>query len=200
VRIFKRENVQFPDTLGVIKQRQPYYLGCVFAVVHAWHELGKPQTKETRHDFREWCQTLDWIVQEIFKLAPLMDGHIAAQERVSSPAMTFLRLIALKAGRAEKLGIPLMASQIFELAEDADIRVPGLQGEDRHNEDKARKVIGIKMATVFKDCDEIELDGFNVIRTESSRDRETDAGGSYVVKTYTFSRIPQEPRQPQQPP
>jgi hypothetical protein len=75
-----------------------------------------------------------------------------------------------------------------------------LRDDDRHNEDKAKKIIGIKMASVFKNRERIELDGFSVIRTESSRDRETDDGGSYVVKTYTFSRIPQEPRQPQQPP
>jgi hypothetical protein len=199
VRIFKRKNVQFPDTLGIIKERQAYFLGCVFAVVRAWHKAGKQRTSETQHDFREWCQMLDWIVQGIFEMAPLMDGHVSAQERVSSPALTFLRRIALEAERTDKLDMPLMASQIFELAEDADIQVPGLRDEDRHNEDKAKKIIGIKMATVFKDCESIELDGFNVVRTESNRYREDDDGGSYTVKTYTFSRVPQEPHQPQQP-
>jgi hypothetical protein len=197
VRIIKRKNVQFPDTLGMIKQRQPYYLGCVFAIVRAWHERGKKRTSETQHDFREWCQTLDWIVQQIFEMAPLMDGHIAAQERVSSPVLTFLRLIALEAERTDQLDTPLIASQIFALAEDADIEVPGLRDDDRHNEDKAKKIIGIKMATVFKESDTIELDGFNVVRTESSRYREDRDGGDYVVKTYTFNRALQEPQQPQ---
>jgi hypothetical protein len=190
VRIFKRKNVQFPDTLGMVRERQPYYLGCVFAVVRAWHELGKLHTAETRHDFREWSQTLDWIVQEIFGLSPLMDGHVAAQERVSNPALTFLRRIALEAERTDTLDTPLMASQIFQLAEDADIQIPGLRDEDRHNDDKAKKIIGIKMASVFKESQAIELDGFSVVRTESNRDREADDGGSYVVKTYTFSRRP----------
>jgi CHC2 zinc finger len=188
VRIFKRKNVQFPDTLGMVREQQSYYLGCVFAVVRAWHELGKPRTAETRHDFREWCQSLDWIVQEIFGLSPLMDGHIAAQERVSSPALTFLRRIALEVERTDKLDTALMASQIFELAEDADIQIPGLRDEDRHNDEKAKKIIGIKMASAFKEYQTIELDGFSVVRTESNRDREADNGGSYVVKTYTFSR------------
>jgi hypothetical protein len=199
VRIFKRKNAEFPDTLGMIREKQPFYLGCVFAVVREWHRLGKQRTNETRHDFREWCQTLDWIVQAIFEMEPLMDGHVSAQERVSSPALTFLRRIALEAERKDKLEIPLMASQIFELAEDADIQVPGLRDEDRHDEDKAKKIIGIKMATVFKECESIELDGFSVVRTESDRCREAGAGGSYVLKTYTFSRIPREPQQPQQP-
>jgi len=194
VRIFKRTNVQFPDTLGMIAARQSYYLGCVFAIVRAWHKAGKPRSAEMRHDFREWCQTLDWIVQKIFDMAPLIDGHIAAQERVSSPALTFLRRIALEAERTENLDTPLMASQIFTLAEDAEIPVPGLRDEDRHNDDKAKKIIGIKLATVFKNGDRIELDSFNIVRTESTREREGDDGGCYIVKTYTFSRIPQEPQ------
>jgi hypothetical protein len=190
VRIFKRTNVQFPDTLGMIGARQSYYLGCVFAIVRAWHKAGKPRSAEMRHDFREWCQTLDWIVQNICGMAPLMDGHVAAQERVSNPALTFLRRIALEAERTDTLDTPLMASQIFQLAEDADIQIPGLRDEDRHNDDKAKKIIGIKMASVFKESQAIELDGFSVVRTESNRDREADDGGSYVVKTYTFSRRP----------
>src|SRR5262249_29556314 len=51
VRIFKRKNAEFPDTLGKIRERQPFYLGCVFAVVRAWHTQGKQHTTETRHDF-----------------------------------------------------------------------------------------------------------------------------------------------------
>lgn len=38
---------------------------------------------------------LDWIVQDIFKEAPLMDGHKAAQARVANPDHTFLRQLAL---------------------------------------------------------------------------------------------------------
>ena len=31
------------------------------------------------HDFRGWCATLDWIVQNLLGAAPLMDGHREAQ-------------------------------------------------------------------------------------------------------------------------
>jgi hypothetical protein len=191
VRIFKRSNAEFPDTLGLVRARQSYYLGCVFAVVRAWYEAQKPRTAEVRHDFREWAQKLDWIVQNILGSAPLMDGHVAAQERVSNPALTFLRRIALEAERNDDLDVPLTATQIFELAEAADIQVPGLGDEDRHNDEKAKRIIGIKMANVFKQREIIELDGFTATRKEENRTRTGSDGGSYVAKTYTFTRVAQ---------
>ena len=42
---------------------QPFYLGCIFAVAEQWLARGKPKTDESRHDFREWVQSLDWICQ-----------------------------------------------------------------------------------------------------------------------------------------
>lgn len=53
--------------LAHIQRHQSYYLGCVFAVVRDWLENGKKRTRETRHSFREWAQTLDWILMTAFK-------------------------------------------------------------------------------------------------------------------------------------
>ena len=83
------------DLLDHVRHWQDYYLGCVFAVIRAWHAHGQPRTKETRHDFREWAQIVDWIVQNIFQTVPLMDGHQQAQERVSNPALVWLRSVVL---------------------------------------------------------------------------------------------------------
>lgn len=197
VRIRKRSPMTFPDTLGRIQARQGYFIGCVFALIRRWHQAGKPHTSETRHDFREWCQTLDWIVQHLCRLPPLMDGHLAAQERVSDPALTFLRRIALEVERTGNLGLSLMASQIYELADAADVQVPGLRKEDSHDESKAARIIGVRLAPVFKDRQTVELDGFVVARSSEARCR-TDGNGNYSAKTYTFNRLAQQPQQPQQ--
>ena len=186
IRICKREGFQFPDTLGEISSRQPYYLGCVFSVIREWHRKGKHRTGETNHDFREWCQTLDSIVQNICKMAPLMKGHKFAQERVSSPALTFLRSIAIEAELVDLLDRPLTASQIFQLAEDADVRVPGLKSEYSHDEERAKKVIGTKLASVFKTQPHVEIDGFEITRNLEHKARADGNGGSYQMKTYTF--------------
>lgn len=187
IRIFKREGVSFRDTLGEVQARQPYYLGCVFAVIREWHRLGKPRTGETRHDFREWCQTLDWIVQHIFGLAPLMDGHLAAQERVSNPVLTFLRRVALEVAKEDLLGVPLITSRLFELADTAGIEVPGLRPADAHDSEKARKVIGTKLAAVFKSSNTVDLDGFTIERGEEMHARD-DGNGYKPLKTYTLTR------------
>ena len=123
-----------------------------------------------------------------------MDGHIAAQERVSNPVLTFLRRLALEVERVEQLAMPLMASHFFKLADAAGIPIPGLSKDNEHNEEKAQMIIGMKMATVFKERQSVELDGFIVARTEESRYREDGQGGQYIVKTYTFDRIPQQPQ------
>lgn len=192
IRIFKRDNVPFADTLGLVRERQSYFLGCVFAIVREWHRHGKQRTADTRHDFREWAQTLDWIVQKIFQAAPLMDGHTAAQERVSNPALTFVRLLGIAVERGERLGEPLSASQIYEIADESDIAIPGMKADSRADEDKGRKIIGIKLGALFRKSDVLEVDGFRVRRQEETRERE---GGLYTAKTYSFSRTTAQPAQ-----
>ena len=188
VRIHKRPGAHYPDTLGDIKSQQPYYLGCVFSIIQEWHRQGKHRTKETRHDFRDWCQVLDWIVHHLLKHTPLMDGHQESQERVSNPNLTFIREMALEIERQNLLGQPLIATQIAELAATADITIPGLAKNESYNEDKAKKIVGIKLGAVFKNEEIIELDGFTITRNEEQRPRTTGDGGSYTSKTYTFSR------------
>lgn len=186
IRIFKRRDVSFPDTLQRIREQQPFYLGCVFAIVREWHLRGKRRSADTRHDFREWCQILDYIVQHICGLAPLMDGHVQAQERVSNPTLTFVRKIAIAVEHGDRLGEPLTASQIFEIAVDEDIAVPGVKPHGQQDEGLGRKVIGSKLAKLFKDAGELELDGYTVTRSEEERSR--DGGGTYTGKFYTFAR------------
>jgi hypothetical protein len=60
--------------------------GDIFAIKE-WFYGGRPRSSELRHG----CQTLDWIVQNFFKEAPLMEGHQGAQERVNNPGLTFVR-------------------------------------------------------------------------------------------------------------
>ena len=186
VRIFKRDGVQFPDTLPLVRERQGFYLGCVFAIVREWHRLGKTRTDDTRHDFREWCQTLDFIVQKIAGLAPLMDGHLQAQERVSNPSLTFLRKIAILVECGNRLDETLTTSQIFEIATDEGVPIPGLKEADQHDEEGGRKVIGSKLAALFKTGNVITLDGFTVTRSVEQRSR--NGGGDYTAKLYVFTR------------
>lgn len=191
VRIRKRDGYTFKtypegDLLQHVRARQPFYLGCVFAIVREWIAQGCQRTNETRHDFREWCQTLDYIMQNIVGEAALMDGHQAAQERVSNPALTFLRKLALAVADQDRLSETLIASVLYEIAEAGDVTVPGLK---EPNEEHGKRQVGVVMARLFKTTNEIELDGFRVTRHEIETPR--DGGGSYIAKTYHFERLSQ---------
>jgi hypothetical protein len=171
--------------LDHIRAEQAFYLGSVFAVVRAWHDAGKQATKETRHDFRQWAQILDWIIRNVFNLEPLMDGHEAAQERVSNPALSWLRSVALALESAGELGQDFSASRLCEIGEEHGIEIPGLRQEA--DEIAARQHIGRIMAKVFRDGDAIDVDGFCITRGE--REAYCDQSRQFkTIKSYTFSR------------
>jgi hypothetical protein len=183
-RIFKRPGYAYRDTLGEVLRLQSTFLGAVFSIITAWIAAGKPRTQETRHDFREWCQTLDWIVQNLLGATALMDGHPAAQERASNPALSWLRSVALAVEAEGQLGESLIASTLVELCDIHGLDIPGLK--DPTDEDRARKQVGMLMRRLFQITDTVELDGFKVSRGHSSVDRA--AGGAIEIKTYTFHR------------
>ena len=175
------------DLLERVRKWQAYYLGCVFAVIREWHARGRLRTNETRHDFREWVQVVDWIVRNVFGVGAVMDGHEQAQERVSSPALVWVRKVVLAASEAGELNRALTATDIHGLCDGAGIEVPGLRaGSD---EDKGKKVVGSVMGKLFRDRDTLEVDGFTVTREERYVARESvSEGGGFTSKTYTITR------------
>jgi len=116
---------QYPE--GGLRQhlvaRQPYYLGCVHAVIKEWHRQGKPRLPAD-HSFHEWVGTLDWIVQRVMGLPPLMAGHEAAVERVANPALTWLRAVALAAVEHGRERHGLSATALITLAPSTPFRSP----------------------------------------------------------------------------
>jgi hypothetical protein len=113
--------------LANLARQQPKYLGAVFAVVKEWIRRGKPRTDETRHAFRDWVQSLDYIVQEILGLAPLLEGQQTARQILSDPAYGWLRAVALKVEEMGRLGETLQAGDLGDLCDEEDITIPGLR-------------------------------------------------------------------------
>jgi len=190
IRIRKRPRAtafrEFPegDLLAHVRARQPYYLGCVFAVVRAWLAEGRPRTKESRHDFRDWACCLDWIVQHLFSAAPLLDGHDSARERVSDPGQGFIRSIAAHIETLGRLGQEFTASEIYELAEENDIAVPGLK---HWNEDAGKRQVGKVFSRSLNGTSELEIEDYCVTlgTKEVWRSQYSD---HKALKCYTFRR------------
>ena len=178
------------DLLAHIQARPDHYLSCIYSVLGEWHKRGRPRTEESRHDFREWCQTMDWIVQEIFGLAPLLDGHRAEQLRLSNQNLRWLRLVALAVEKENRLNTGLRASQIADICEGSDINIPGcglsLAG------DQIPMQIGKVLKRIFAEQHSIEVSGFNVVR-EIIEEYNEDRKENMTLAHYTFARLSQRP-------
>lgn len=197
VRIRKRpSDFQFRsypegDLYDHVMANQPYYLGCVFSVITEWVTAGCPKTTETRHHFRPWSQNLDWIVQNIFHAAPLLEGQKEAAARVSNPGLTWLRTLFIKLREAGRLSVH-NASQLAEFCVENDILPPGVQpGSEGMT---AARSIGKVMAGIFRDREEVEFDGLKVHRIY----RYSNAAGKNVP-LYQFGDEPPSEPTPQHP-
>jgi len=198
VRILKQEPGyrfrEYPegDALDHVRANQPLYLGAVFAVVRAWHATGKPRSRETRHDFRPWSQTLDWIVQNLLDAGPLLDGHRETQVRMATPVLNWLRDVAMAVRQAGRLGVWLRASNLVEIiADNPTVEVPGLSDDGDLSEEPVRKKVlqamGRKLALCFKAGDRVTIDDLKIERVT-----EHDEALRRDIRTYRFGGAPIE--------
>jgi hypothetical protein len=167
-----------------VADRQSFYLGAVFSIIREWSRHGCPKTDETRHDFRGWCQALDWIVRNIFKLAPLLDGHREEQVRTANPALQWLRDVAFASRASKQLQVALTTAQLVSVAEDAGIEFPGhsLSREEPHQ--RAGKILG----KLFRESEgqPVVVDGITVTRDE--HEVHVAGRGYEMQKLYTFTQ------------
>ncbi len=154
-----------------VRANSEYYLAAVFAVVHEWHSAGRPRSKETRHDFRGWAQTMDWIVQNLLCAAPLIDGHAATKQRMTSQNLTWMRDVAFVVANAKRAGDPLLVNDLLDLmVEASDVEIPGsgvgADFEDESTRKAAWQGIGRRLGSFFRDSQVIEIDGMTITRSD----------------------------------
>jgi hypothetical protein len=133
---------------------------------------------------------MDWIVQNILNLPPLLEGHRAQQKRVSSTGLNILRDMVHVISEAGRLGETLSTSDIAIEFEARGIEIPG---KAKLSDDcyAGAKAIGKALGPLFEKVDMHELDEFWVHRSvtkeigEKSRMRE--------VKWYMVTRKGESP-------
>ena len=151
------------DVLANINIRRGLYLSAVFDIVREWVARGKPQTDESRHDFREWTCSLDWIVRNLFGMPPLMDGHHEEQIRTANPNLQWLRSVVL-AARPQDLGRPLTTTSVVSIAQEAGIEFPG--GPNREKDPvRAGRILGSIFAAAGTDM--LPIDGFVITKSST---------------------------------
>jgi hypothetical protein len=173
-----------------VTKNADYFLSCVLSIVRYWHSKGKPKTNDDRHDFRESCQSLDWIVQNVFDLPPLLDGHRTEQDRISNPDLNWLRDVALKAKKDDRLDEKFRPSEIANLCEAHGIDIPGCR--PGLPSDQVSMQTGKLLKRIFRDQREKLLAGISV--QHSSAQEYNPQRQEYVaVNFYAFSLPEQVP-------
>jgi hypothetical protein len=153
------------DLLQEVHYNCAYYLSCVRSIVQQWVSRGKPRTADRRHDFTQACQSLDWIVQHILGLAPLLDDHQNEQARVANPLLNWLRDLALLVKQDGKLEKPLRTSEISEICANHDLNIPHCRSDA--SDDDRNLALGKLFKNLFKTSQTLSVSGFTVDREVS---------------------------------
>jgi hypothetical protein len=176
------------DLLTHVQRNCGYYLSSVFSVVQAWFKKGRPKTTDSSHDFREWSQSLDWIVQNIFSLPPLLNGHREEQQRISDPHLNWLRDISVAVKQAQRFDEGLRVGELVDLAASRGVAAPG---HGRHaDDDQLRMLAGRILNKIFSDSDIVNVGGFKVrhdLRKEYDAERRREVPRHY----YWFEILPE---------
>jgi hypothetical protein len=175
------------DLLAHVEALCDYYLSCVLAVLREWQAKARPLTDDARHDFREWCQTFDWIVQNIFGLPPLLDGHRNEQDRLSNPDLNWLREVCLCVERDHKIGSEgLTSAQIVELCETHGIQLPGVN----HSlpTEQLLMMVGKMFKRLFRETDSLGTGGV-IVRRETREVYKTERRENMLITHYCFERV-----------
>lgn len=182
VRIMKRpDDYKYYDwaeggILQHIEANSNHYLGCVFAVARHWVTSGRPRHKsKTLHDFREWAESMEWIMRNVFNETQLLADHREVQKGVAEPVKIWLRQMFEAIMENHKENVALSASALLEIATNSDLPVPG--------DKQTAQGIGVLLKKEFEAGDVLHLGGFNF-----ERDVWHDTAKGRDVKRYTLER------------
>jgi hypothetical protein len=173
------------NILAHIKANQSKYLAAVFKVIRAWDEAGRPRTNEARHDFTEWAQTLDWIVQNIFNVPPLIDGHSEEILRVSNPALGWLRTVAIAVEKDKRLDEELLTGEIVDICHFHGLELPG--GRTLLNPEQTSLFAGRLLGRIFHENNAVCVDRYQINR-ETRQEYDSDQRKNRQKHSYCFER------------
>jgi hypothetical protein len=172
------------SVLKHIDANRGYYLGCVCKILRTWMAADSPQIA-CQHDMREFTGAMNWIVQKLFKLPPLVQDHTEIQVRVAKPGVAFLREIALRTKGAEARRT---VTDMVDLAVEESISIPGVDEFPSTDEElkKAKLALGRLLKPVFTDSSAVTIDNFTIERRTTNEPR-PDGNGTFQKHTYAFT-------------
>lgn len=187
------------DIIDHVLANSSRYHGAIIAIIKKWVQQGCPETDENRHDFRKWTRVLDWIVQYIMELPPLMGGHKEIQKRLVNKSLSWMRCVAFMIMKSGKQQIWLRTADILDVIEESEVPIPGLKTAQQLTDYTRTNVLTAmgkefgacfkpnSKTTVDRQFDEIVIDDIRIQRRLVTESRETS--GSCEIKEYRFVQI-----------
>lgn len=165
--------------LDHIRENQPIFLGAVFRIVREWHNKGCEWDRVAahQHDFSRWAGVMNHIVKDILGEPDMFEGYADVRKMLHTPSQSWLRDIARAMLDSKDSTEPLQTSAILkELEESGNEKlVPGLRDcETLDMGNAARKcatLAGRRLSTLFRDTDEIIIEGTRITRTLEKKPR-----------------------------
>ena len=163
------------------------YLAAIYSIASEWIRQGRQQTTISYNGFTGWARCMDWIVQNLLNLPPLLQDIAEEKIRLTSPSRTFLRQLAIAVNEKQRTGEELTATHLVEIAFETGLVIPHYRkgGDDA----AAKKGVGMTMASAFGGKDKTTIDVFTVVRGEKRVQRKNGEGGEYISKFYIFNQI-----------
>ena len=179
----------YPSGRGTVEEmtaNPSYFLRAGFVILKEWYKRGCPKTEESRHQFPEWVQPMDYMGQHICGLAPLMDDHQEKQKSLSDSNKVFERLFILEVKKSERMGREWSAKDCAELCIDNEIGIPPFK--DNGDVMAGAKAWGVVFGKRFRDgVNTIEIEGVKMTRGNVYKDRK--AGGAQESWVYMFEVV-----------
>jgi len=126
---------------------------------------------------------MNWIVQRMFGLPPLTEGHDALLQRVRDPVLGFLREVAIRMHGEER---SLTLAEMIVEARLNGIEVPMLKSGS--SQPKAEQLhLGTQIQRLFGDRNSLDVEGYAIER-KLVRERRTDDEGYFESKAYRFRK------------
>ena len=134
---------------------------------------------------------MDWIVQNIFKLPPLLDGHAETQKLLTNKNYGWFREVVLALVKENKGRFPVVAraSDIEIVCDAASINIPGVK-EDATDAVKLQ-IIGRVLGRMFKGTESVSVEGLQVGRaTVQNRLTHHEEKQYIITRLYTGNEDP----------
>ena len=128
--------------LARVSRDQPRIRAAIYALVGEWLARGCPSERTMGFHRTEWAGAMNYILQRLMGLPPLLDGHSQVGDELASGYNVFLREVCAVAMRTGCAGRWLRAHEISDLCNDRGIQLPNSRPEVQADAMKVGKILG----------------------------------------------------------